>query len=407
MPKEDSPYHKNGQKKRPAAEDQNDDEDPFAKQMQSIGMFLDAPDDWHAGASAREEAFVRSLGSWINAHSANAKDRAIAEQLSKRIRYVTHAEFQTAFSESVKWAINELEKTQKLPTNTKGGKKFSIYLMASPYKSSAWLSKVAWDTVISKHNTKIEIAGCIAATDDDTIPPELIKNPSASSLIGNKNKKNKTKEGDYSNDNDVQHILFCDDASYSGIQINLILQYLVAAWERKLLLDEKENNNSKKTFWKTASDTHIYIAVPFMSARAADNISNLYMRSQSIRKASRFKVQGNLETGKRMTFKVLDNEKLTIHLNPVAPRNVMEKALNVMRDMDDRIELTLRDYMNTTGSTLTTFNHKTPDDISLFPHVRRGELIRGGKFSRTERVPFLNLDRRAYSQSRHNPASSS
>jgi hypothetical protein len=374
--------------------------DPFVRKLYTMGMFLDVPDDWHALARERESEFQRSLSAWVNAH--DPKDKAIAERVSRHVRYVTDSEFRTAFADSVRWAIDAIITTnnyhdakkhdQTRNNNNKnhrhGGDSsknqikretdvIPVHMMASPFKSSAWLSKVAWETIISGKakgpiNKKIELAGCIAVTEDDhdALEPKFTRNHHHAENIYQQQ----------------QYILYCDDASYSGEQLNQILQNLIKTWEMKL-----HSDHAPLKFWKRAADTHIYIAVPFMSVKA----SELFIRSRDVRKLIiRHEVKGTLETGIQITYKAPRDDTLTIHVNPVALQNIMAPAANALQDL--KLYQKPLSKMANPNPTLTTFNHKTPDEVSFHPDVRAGRLIRGAKFSAVDRVPFLNTRRRAY-----------
>jgi hypothetical protein len=382
------------------------DDTSFENKMYSMGLFMDVPRDWHAGASEREETFRRSLGAWVNGHKHDAGNRAIAERLSKHVRYVTDSEFRSAFSDSVQWAIHEIRKnTSQEHKKEEKNTNVPIHIMAITGKSSAWLGKIAWDIMNKSQKTKqennnnnninkrIELAGFISVHDD----PQYTTLPA---VITKENKEYV-----------LQHVLYCDDASYSGTQLHTVLQSVVRSWETTNKLagtkyQHFENNPKNKKNIPALDRTHVYVVVPFMSMTAINRMLDMTLDSE-FRNLARTRSPGALseiidKTGIKITYSSLDHKngnksQLTIHINPVAPQNVMGKASTLLYDAG--VKLSISDLMESSGATLTTFNHKTPDDLSFYAPLLRGQLITASQFSPDvkKRRVFLNLGRRAYS----------
>jgi hypothetical protein len=347
--------------------------------MYSEGMFLDVKNGWHAGADERENEFRGSLGAWVDAHDHDADDKAMAERVSKHVRYVTHGEFRTAFEKSVNWAIDAIimnSSNNSFNNNSKSGekRKVQVWMMASAHKSSAWLSRVAWDIIKatkykSSEKTKyIELGGYIEAHDEDGVS-QVTNNPKKQYQTGGPKD---------------QHVLFCDDASYSGAQLYAILKHI--------LRNHLEKHGSSRIWKDDTQHLHVYVAIPFMSTFSYDKFLKL---QRSLLWAHRA-VSGTMESGTEISYQKHKRDfRLTLHLNPVAPENVIRLAWDAL-DESLRVQEASTRYM--TGTSLTTFNHKTPDSFSFFKPLRDGRLIRGGKFSGAtiDRVPFLDQVRRAY-----------
>jgi hypothetical protein len=354
----------------------------FEKELEEAGMFIEVKDDWHAGANDREQKFRRSLSAWVDAHKHDAGNRAIAERLSKHVRYVTDAEFRTAFQDAVMWAIDAL-------TRHAVDQKVQFDFVAIAYKSSAWLNRVAWNIMSRYHNDnknkyeetknksgggpKLEMSGYIDV-DERTCSVLYVYEKSSK---------------DPPVDEENQHVVLCDDAAYSGNQLYRILEALLRNKH-----DENRRNNT--SIWrKTTQHMHVYVVVPFFSEAAYERVESLVTHE-------------DVKTHEILPYKIAMELKhghlFTVHIKPVSKQNVMKPSiLGVSNAMGAGLfEDDLKDeYYSET--TLTTFDHKTPDDVSFFPMIHGGQLIRGGKFSNPEKnaddgtwVPFLNHLRRAY-----------
>jgi hypothetical protein len=381
----------NNEDNKEVEKDQNLMTAAFVNRLHKDDLFLHVPADWHSGANDREQQFRRSLGAWVNGHKHDASDKAIAERLSRHVRYVTDSEFRSAFRDSVAWAIDAMrsnfpEKSKNIYENKEPVVK--VEFASVPYKSSAWLNKVAWDIMSSRHaDPKMVLSRYIImeeVEDDVSFKVSRVRqNPLASIMT-------------LSADPDQQHVLYCDDASYSGQQMYMILEALL-----RDRYDIKKTNSSKVMKLK---HMHIYVVVPFVSTHAYQRFLKLQSFSK---KANKGTVSGTLETGTVMTFHLpfLENGTITVHLNPVASKNTLVMTSSAVRNVMGNIPgpLNSEDEHTYTETTLTTFNHKTPDEISFFPKIYNGQLIRGGKFQSLNDVDlgedwvrFLNESRSAY-----------
>jgi hypothetical protein len=381
----------------------------FENKMYEAGMFMDVPDDWHAGASDREKEFQRSLDSWVHGHK-NAGNKAMAERLSKHIRYVTDAEFRSAFYDSVKWAYDAITKSHTKKEKQNKMIVIKVQFVASAHKSSAWLNKVAWDIMTSRirdHGTnniykkvfpKLELAGCVDVDDVYGIL-KIHYDPNTTTICSD------VRSG-------ARHVLLCDDASYSGEQLCHTLERLIMED-----YDDQDGNwphidrkKSKASIWYKGKQVNLYVVVPFVSTYAYKRfleLPNAVLENSPKDEKSRLihhGTSGTLESGTQIRFERPDGARtLVIHLNPVAPNNVMKTASLALEDAGKTKGLQYNDihpdYL--TRTTLTTFNHKTPDRFSFFPWLRSGQLIKGGKFSNdnSNKVSFLNFHRRAYEPS--------
>jgi hypothetical protein len=322
---------------------------------------LNSKPGWEAKAHERHQLFKKRLGKWIDAHPDDA-NRTIARDVASHVRYITQAEFDAALAASVKWLRDKLEEGFDFKKNE--DRRFGpldIHLVLQKGKSSAWVAKkslsllqnVAVKSVFSYTSAGVEIS-------------------------------------DHETETAEKSIVFFDDASYSGGQLK---EVVAATIDKFYDQSPKPSSGGKKT--------KFYIVVPFMSKPAYKHLVST-CRQLRMRVGSFNKVSGSMETG---TVIEIGHGNLEVYVNPVPSTNVIALARDVLKPHKNMSVPVFLD------SGLTTLDHKTPDEVSFFAPLRRGQLVTKGKLDKVldmtsnpnpmrdyetavtkyKGVPFLNL----------------
>lgn len=359
-------------------------------------------DAFEKGTDARIRAFRESLARWVNAH-ADPKDRRVANELAKIIKYVPFVEFLDKFKGALRTVSQDMrgpyymvthvarlgERTEALDLHTSRRNGPAVEMDVP--KSSAWLAPYVKETLGTRHAVqgyvwvnaaRREVSVSDSATNDSAGGRELRRNRWVPS-------------GD-------RNVVYVDDGSYSGEQImNFYLMFCAKMW------NDFRSARTVRNGQERTGMTHLWYVVPYLSEQAEYRLNGMSMNHLALESILETQADHLEEYGAKISDEKEAGEFLGFirsHLQVHFDQRGYER-MPLTEDVFGRLGIRA-DYVKRVGvlgAGLFLFEHKAPDAVSFPKPLAMGQLLvrRALKDPRDTpglaRVPFMSqVDEKPY-----------
>lgn len=318
-------------------------------------------------ANKRVTKFKAELNTWVQLHR-HEKTRNIAQNLAKRIRYISMKLFMKNMFRCINWLKRILLKTNGLTSNYHLMMHYSSENHAKVLKSSVWLSHYVKESLGNTHFCGFfnRIDGYLKTSRDGLTLDGL---------------------------NVIENIILVDDASYSGTQVSEMLQDIIMFFT--------VNTSRRERVLKIRDAVHIWILIPYISKAAVMHIRkelhNMHFTDGYDVPLDDHAILSEILGRRNEISWVFERRqaadvRIVIHFNPFPRNSIMKNTHEIFKEVGINVGNKYEGTMEVQYSTLTLFDHKVPDTTSFFRFVLQGRLLNSLGYFRQDKPGYRFID---------------